>query len=102
MAKKSPPADLDTLQRVRVVLAEAMKKGQDAAEALDHAGLLDHAAKSAMRTREIIIDLANLLDELNVGQVASAVNKRHPTSTLDMKRIVVSWLLAMATGDLPK
>lgn len=100
--RKRPPADLDTLQQVRVVLAEAAKKGHDPAEALDGAGLLDHPAKSAMRTREILVNTADLLDGLGVKEVATIVGQRMPTSTLDMKRVTVAWLMHLATGDMPK
>lgn len=85
-------ADLDTLQRVRVVLAEAMEKGWDPAEALDRAGLLDHPAKKDAGVKAALVGAARMLDEYQVAQLAAEVSMRMPQTALDTKRLVVSWL----------
>lgn len=91
-------ADLDTLQQVRVVLAEAMEKGFDAAEALDRAGLL--AFKE--RDNRIVVDtmnhVAHVVDTATITQIATQVQERAPTSPLDTKRQIVALLRQEATG----
>lgn len=85
-------ADLDTLQRVRVVLADAMNKGGDAAEALDRAGLLSFEERDiALRARNLG-NIADMVDVVSVREIARAVNERMPTSPLDTKRQIVAWL----------
>lgn len=85
-------ADLDTLQRVREVLANAMEKGWDAAEALDRAGLLDHPAKVAAGMKATLTGTARMLDEYQVSQLATIVSARMPMTALDTKQLVVRWL----------
>ncbi len=92
MAK--PSADLDTLQRVREVLALAMERGLDAAEALDRADLLLHRTRTLQITANMLYESADLVDQLTVKQVAGS--ERMPASPVDMKRQVASWMRARA------
>lgn len=94
---RSVHADLDTLQRVREVLAEAMADGSDAAESLDRAGLLWYSARELEMCAEVFGRAAQVLDEMNIRQLAQSVQERMPTSSLDTKRQVVAWLRKLAT-----
>lgn len=85
-------ADEETLQRVRVVLADAMEKGVDAAEALDRAGLVMHLALAESIRVDTVNHVAQVLDMVTVEQVAQMVKERMPTSMLDAKRQLVAWL----------
>ena len=87
-------ADLDTLQRVRVVLADAMERGLDAAEALDRAGLLLYQARTLQITANMLYDTADVVDQTTVPQIAAP--DRMPTSPLDTKRQIATWLRARA------
>ena len=91
-----PRADEETLQRVRVVLAEAMERGHDAAEALDRAGLLHFSDRVHEVRRLTLLGAAETFDVMNVKQVAAMVQERMPTSTLDGKRHLVLLLRKMA------
>ena len=86
-------ADLDTLQRVRVVLADAMNKGADAAEALDRAGLLSFEERDVALRARTVGNVADMVDVVTVKEIARAVQERMPTSPLDTKRQIVAWLM---------
>lgn len=85
-------ADEATLHRVRAVLAEAMSKGADPAEALNKAGLLWFAQREAQHRGDALRRAAQVLDEMQVAQVAEVTNSRMPLTALDTKRVVVKWL----------
>ena len=85
-------ADLDTLQRVRVVLAEAMNRGADAAEALDRAGLLMFPARVDAIHKDILNHVAHVVEVATIKQIATEVEERMPTSPLDTKRQIVALL----------
>lgn len=85
-------ADLDTLQRVRAVLADAAQRGLDPAETLDQAGLLDHPVKTAAGMKATLTGTARMLEEYQVSQLARVTGQHMPTTALDTKRLVVAWL----------
>ena len=85
-------ADLDTLDKVRNVLALARKRGRDAAEALDEAQLLSYPARDAGVRALALLAVAEVLSESQVAQIAAAVGMRMPMSTLDAKQMIVAWL----------
>lgn len=85
-------ADLDTLQRVRAVLADAAQRGLDPAETLDQAGLLDHPAKTAAGMKATLVGTARMLDDVSLDQLAKALSARVPATALDAKQLVVRWL----------
>lgn len=87
-------ADLDTLQRVRVVLASAMNSGRDPAEELDRAGLLLFAERTSQITANVLFEAADTLDQLTVRQLAG--EDRLSTSPADTKRQVCAWLRGQA------
>lgn len=85
-------ADLDTLQRVRVVLADAMERGLDAAEALDRAGLIHHEALAARIVSDAIQRAAEVVDGTSMDQVARELSERQASSPLEAKRQIVALL----------
>lgn len=85
-------ADLDTLQRVRVVLADAMQRGLDAAEALDTAGLLFHHEKRRQIAAQTVEAFAQAVDEASVDHIARLLSERQATSPGEMKRQIVSYM----------
>ena len=87
-----PSADLDTLAEVRKVLALAERRGEDAAEALDRAGLLSYPARDSMVRALALRMSAQVLDELQVSQIAASLAERMPMTSLDTKRLCVAWL----------
>lgn len=93
-------ADEGTLQQVRVVLASAMERGADPAEALDKAGLLMFNARTVHLQRAALRRLADVLDEIGVDQLAAVVESRMPLTALDTKRLIVKWINVTAEGML--
>lgn len=89
-------ADLDTLQRVRVVLADAMERGLDAAETLDRAGFLYYEAQAVRIRAEAIVRAAELVDATSVDQVARELSERQASSPGEMKRQIVAFLKRVA------
>lgn len=87
-----PKADEVSLQQVRRVLAEAMGRGADPAEALDRAGLIMHPALANYVAQEALSELAKVLDEIQVKQLAKVLGQRMPTSPLDTKRYIAEWI----------
>lgn len=85
-------ADEATLQRTRMVLTEAMGKGADPAEALNKAGLLWFPQREAQHRGDALRRAAQVLDEMQVSQLAQVTNSRMPLTALDTKRVVVTWL----------
>lgn len=85
-------ADLDTLQRVRSVLAEARDRGLDPAEALDHAGLLDFPDKTMAGMKGALVGAARALDSVSLDQLAKTLSTRIPATALDAKQLVVRWI----------
>jgi hypothetical protein len=85
-------ADLDTLQQVREVLASAMERGEDAAEALDRAGLLLFPDGVTQIRTNVIAQLGGLVDAVSVRQVHQYLQEREPTSPGDMKRQIAAWI----------
>lgn len=96
-----PRADEASLQQVRRVLAEAQRKGSDPAELLDRAGLIMHPALGLMIAREALGELARVLDEIKVAQLAKVLGQRIPTTALDTKQYIVQWIRDAADADLP-
>ena len=92
-------ADMDTLQRVREVLALALERNLDAAEALDRAGLLLYSKRTMQITANMLYDTADLVDQMTVRQLAAP--DRMPTSPLDMKRQIATWMRTKA-GEFKK
>lgn len=93
-------ADLDTLQRVREVLTEAMAKGADPAELLDRVGLLSYPAKTRLCERETLLSAADVLGQVTVGQMARVESVRIPATPLDTQRLCVAWLQRQAKAIL--
>lgn len=89
-------ADLDTLAQVRVVLADAAARGADAAESLDRAGLLWFPARMEALRVDTVNHVAQVLDAVQIKQVAQALTERMPTTPLDAKRVLVTWLRKVA------
>lgn len=85
-------ADLDTLQRVRVVLADAMERGLDAAETLDRAGLLFYRERRRQIAVETVEMFAEAIDGTSVDQVARLLSERQATSAAEMKRQIVGYM----------
>lgn len=85
-------ADMDTLQRVRVVLADAMERGLDAAEALDRAGLLTYEALRVRARVQTIGDIATAVEVITPDQVARELSQRQATSAGEMKRQIAEYL----------
>lgn len=96
-----PRADEETLQRVRVVLAEAMDKGLDAAEALDRAGLLSFEERDVHLRIRNLGNISDMVDVVTVKEIARAVEERMPTSALDTKRQIVAWLRLIKDQGTP-
>lgn len=92
-------ADEATLQQVRGVLAAAMETGLDAAEALDRAGLIMHPALVNYVAQEALSELAEVLDEIQVKQLAKVLGQRMPTSPLDTKRYIAEWIRQASKAD---
>lgn len=91
-------ADEATLRQVRDVLADAAQRGHDPAEALDRAGLLWFSQRVHEVRRLTLVDLAEVLDEIQVKVLASVQQQRMPSSPLDAKRLIVGWLRLNAEG----
>lgn len=85
-------ADERTLQQVRAVLAEAMERGHDAAEALDRAGLLSFEERDVQLRTRLVGNIADMVAALTVKEVSRVLDERMATSPLDMKRQIVTWL----------
>jgi hypothetical protein len=86
--------DPETATAVRAALTLARTRGVDVAQTLDQAGLLDHPAKARATKIRLLLDVAWVLEQMTVGQVAGKA--RPATTPLDMKRHVVLWLEAEA------
>lgn len=89
-----PTADEGTLAHVRTVLAEAARRGQDPALALDKAGLLTSPGHRRAVTAEAFHQLAAALEEMTVAQLV-AKGQRVPATALDTKRAVVDRIRAV-------
>lgn len=89
-------ADLDTLQKVRNVLADALERGLDAAEVLDAAHLLYYQALSSRISSEAIERAAELVDATSVDQVARELSERQASSPGEMKRQIAALLRRVA------
>lgn len=92
-------ADLDTLQQVRVVLADAMERGLDPAESLDKYGLLSYPAKDRELVRQTLHHAADVLRELTAGQLSG--EEKAAITAMDMKRFVELWLRAQSAKYRP-
>lgn len=87
-----PRASEEVLQQIRVVLAKAMEKGVDPAEALDRAALIHTMDRSLQTRRTTLATVADTLDEIGCKQLAETLGERLATTPLDMKRQIVAWL----------
>ena len=83
-------ADLATLQRVRTCLTQAASRGEDPALALEKAGLLWFPQRYRESVSASLSLTATSLSEHTIKQLAG--DQRMPTSPLDTKRLVVTWL----------
>lgn len=89
-------ADIDTLQQVRAVLADAAERGLDAAEALDRAGLLHYGAREKKIRAEAVGRASDAVDVITVDQVAKELQERQPSSPGEMKRQIAYYLQLVA------